>query len=88
MERNICPHCSKEVFIRSQDVYTPETFKEAFNVGDRVSAWATDKVVIISAIGKCRFFAINEEDVDLVPKNTRVNKIEHPYSMFNTWRKV
>ena len=83
-----CPHCAKEIWLRKNYVHTPETFKDNFKVGDHVSAWSTNKVVVITAIGNFRFFAINIEDMDLKVKSTRVNKIEHPYSMFNAWRKI
>lgn len=46
-----CPHCKKTLQIPSWDY---ESFIKNFKIGDIVTAWPTDRAVVITAIGRQR----------------------------------
>lgn len=54
---------------------TPDKFRELFKVGDKLTAWSTDKPVIITAIGDNRVMFLD-------------NKKERTASMRLPWRKA
>lgn len=39
--------------------YTPETFKQTFQVGDVIESWSTCKRLRITAIGETRFLGVD-----------------------------
>jgi hypothetical protein len=46
-----CKHCG---YIPQKPVLTEKQFKSQFKIGDKATAWATDKVALITAIGEYR----------------------------------
>ena len=51
MNEKTCKSCG---YAPVKPVLTPAQFQKRFKVGDKVTAWSTDKPVILTAIGKER----------------------------------
>lgn len=82
-----CENCGARIMTRESYHYTPETFKKTFKVGDVVSNTGWGKTVVITGIGRYRFFSIDSDKINEDLGSQNVKAVEKPNTMFGNWRK-
>lgn len=83
-----CPKCGFNLVSRDNMTHTPETFKKTFKLNDVVRSSGWGKYVVITGIGKYRFYGIDHDDFEKPLGSKKVNNVERPYTMYGNWQKM